>query len=492
MNDKTSFTLQLHLVNTNQILTFSCHTLTIGREQNLHPNNDNFLALPLQTLSRQHAILFFEDETWKISDCNSTNGTWVNGKKLSPNQALPLSVGDVIELANSFKIIFLKGEHPSFPEEATPHPSMPLGMPCTKERDMPVQPMAAPMPSPSMSMSSPSIPMPPQAMNAPSQAMRVPPQPMGAPSLPMSAPSQPMTPAKPKEGFLARTFKKIGALSSKKDKGMPAFPNDGPVTADDVQFRCTAPKAIRTGEYFPVKIMMYQENDFQRADRESAYVAEETKSATSSIFQAQLNDKFRIALQSPDLELDCETQQLNWNGKYACADFEIFLPEGYSKSQLRLHGRIYHKDAVLTDLKIMIQVGSALNYFTHCEKVQLRSAFISYASADRAKVVARIQGIQLACPDMDIFFDVESLRRGENWEPRLYQEISKRELFYLFWSQNAASSEWVQKELEYAVANKTIDYIEPIPLESPDTCSPPECLNCKHFNDWTLRYLQNQ
>ena len=127
-----------------------------------------------------------------------------------------------------------------------------------------------------------------------------------------------------------------------------------------------------------------------------------------------------------------------------------------------------------------------------CEKVRLRSAFISYASADRAKVVARIQGIQLACPDMDLFFDAESLRRGEHWETRLYQEIAQRDLFYLFWSQNAATSDWVQKELRYAMAQKTADYIEPIPLEGPESCPPPQCLMDKHFNDWTLRYLNNQ
>ena len=53
-------------------------------------------------------------------------------------------------------------------------------------------------------------------------------------------------------------------------------------------------------------------------------------------------------------------------------------------------------------------------------------------------------------------------------------------------------SEWVKKELEYAVSQKTVEFIEPIPLEQPDVCPPPESLMCKHFNDWTLRYLNNQ
>lgn len=264
------------------------------------------------------------------------------------------------------------------------------------------------------------------------------------------------------------------------------------VTADDVQFRSTAPSTILPGEYFPVKIMMYREDDYQRADRESAAVADQVKSASSSIFQAKRDQQFRIVLQSPDIELDCESQMLCWNGKFATADFEVYLPEDFAKRQLRLRGRVYSGDAVLTDLKLILQIGVPQYGSIPCEKVRLRSAFISYASADRAKVVARIQGIQLACPDMDLFFDVESLRRGEHWEGRLYREISDRDLFYLFWSQNAARSQWVQKELDYALSHKTADYIEPIPLEAPEICPPPSSLMDKHFNDWTLRYLGNQ
>ena len=157
---------------------------------------------------------------------------------------------------------------------------------------------------------------------------------------------------------------------------------------------------------------------------------------------------------------------------------------------MRLRGRVYSGDAVLTDLKLILQVNAPAEQVAVCEKVKLTTAFLSYASADRERVVARIQGIQAARPDMDLFFDVESLRCGEIWEARLYREIASRDLFYLFWSRNAAASRWVAKELEYAVSKKTLDFIEPIPLESPETCPPPRSLNVKHFNDWTLRYIK--
>lgn len=240
-----------------------------------------------------------------------------------------------------------------------------------------------------------------------------------------------------------------------------------------------------------MKLMMYLEEDYARADREQATLGQSIKSAASSILKARRDQLFRVTLRSPDIPTLCESETLRWNGRYATVDMELLLPEYFKNKQLRLHGRVYADDAVLTDLKVILQVNAPQPQVLPCEKCVLRSAFISYASADRAQVASRIQGIQLAAPEMDLFFDVESLHRGERWEPRLFQEIDKRDLFYLFWSKNAASSPWVAKELQYALEHKNPNSIEPVPLEPPDECPPPEALMDRHFNDWTLRYRKN-
>jgi hypothetical protein len=39
---------------------------------------------------------------------------------------------------------------------------------------------------------------------------------------------------------------------------------------------------------------------------------------------------------------------------------------------------------------------------------------------------------------------------GERWEKRLYREIDRCDVFILFWSSAAKSSEWVAKEVERA------------------------------------------
>lgn len=89
---------------------------------------------------------------------------------------------------------------------------------------------------------------------------------------------------------------------------------------------------------------------------------------------------------------------------------------------------------------------------------------------------------------MDLFFDVESLRSGENWEKTLFHEIEKRDVLYLCWSHNAKESEWVDREWRYAYSQKGIDGIEPMPIELPEECPPPQELSGKHWND-KLLYL---
>ena len=71
----------------------------------------------------------------------------------------------------------------------------------------------------------------------------------------------------------------------------------------------------------------------------------------------------------------------------------------------------------------------------------LRAAEITFRTTAAASV---IQAAATRFPELLLgagtVLNVENLQRGEHWEPRLYKEIEKRDLFYLFWSKNAAAS----------------------------------------------------
>ena len=68
-------------------------SLSIGREP------DNGLCLGDNKLSRHHAVIEAVSGGWQVRDLGSTNGTGVNGKRISA--PLVLKAGDVIELGDT-------------------------------------------------------------------------------------------------------------------------------------------------------------------------------------------------------------------------------------------------------------------------------------------------------------------------------------------------------------------------------------------------------
>jgi TIR domain len=70
------------------------------------------------------------------------------------------------------------------------------------------------------------------------------------------------------------------------------------------------------------------------------------------------------------------------------------------------------------------------------------------------------------------FQDVLSLEPGDRWERKLNLGIDECDLFLLFWSSAAKRSEWVRKEVAYALARSRGDEllppeIKPVILEGP-------------------------
>ena len=102
-----------------------------------------------------------------------------------------------------------------------------------------------------------------------------------------------------------------------------------------------------------------------------------------------------------------------------------------------------------------------------------------------------MMGIRKARPDLEMFFDVESMHSGEDWEKRIKREIDEKDILFLCWSVHASKSVWVDREWRYAYAKKGADGIDPIPLESAQKCPPPKELEKKHFNENLLFVVES-
>lgn len=84
--------------SSQQVYSLSEQATTIGREAN------NEIVFEELEISRRHASVTFVGGRHMIEDLGSTNGTFVNGRRIST--AVPLRDGDVIDMGDSVSFIF--------------------------------------------------------------------------------------------------------------------------------------------------------------------------------------------------------------------------------------------------------------------------------------------------------------------------------------------------------------------------------------------------
>jgi hypothetical protein len=103
----------LHLMDTGQVLPLSeRNEFTLGRISEGQPIMPDIDLSPYQAyargVSRLHAVLKREASRVFLMDLGSANGTFVNGKRLSPNVDHAIANGDVIALGKLKIQILLK------------------------------------------------------------------------------------------------------------------------------------------------------------------------------------------------------------------------------------------------------------------------------------------------------------------------------------------------------------------------------------------------
>ena len=307
--------------------------------------------------------------------------------------------------------------------------------------------------------------------------------PMGigsAPSRPQQEPSRP--------GGL---FSKFFQNRAKQKQPNTAQPPVMPPRVADVEFSALFPKHFLKGEYSVLEIYIYEQTQRHIIEQALASGGDAVKEKRGSAFRISEENVVRVRLESADPEvqiLGSDEAQI-WYGNYLVFDFSVYLSETYPKRQLMFTATVLINEVPATRLRFTAECNTLREQKLEVSREDILSAFISYASQDRARVAAIIQGMRKARPDMDVFFDVDSLRSGENWRRALRAEIERRDILFLCWSLAAKESEWVDREWRYALENKGLDCIEPIPIDPPNVCPPPKELASKHFNDRGLLYI---
>ncbi len=105
--------VSLHLLDTGQVLPLADRSeFTIGRISEGQPIVPDIDLAPYQGyasgVSRLHAIIKRDADRVMLLDLGSSNGTFVNGKRLNPNSEQVLNNGDVVALGKLKLQILLK------------------------------------------------------------------------------------------------------------------------------------------------------------------------------------------------------------------------------------------------------------------------------------------------------------------------------------------------------------------------------------------------
>ncbi len=87
----------------NALTLASKSTFSVGRV------DTNDIVMPDFALSKRHAAIEMDNGTYRLRDCNSTNGTALNGQRLDPKAPQVLKDGDLVSFAR-YEFSFLSPE----------------------------------------------------------------------------------------------------------------------------------------------------------------------------------------------------------------------------------------------------------------------------------------------------------------------------------------------------------------------------------------------
>jgi hypothetical protein len=261
---------------------------------------------------------------------------------------------------------------------------------------------------------------------------------------------------------------------------------------DLVDFSVFAPEAVSPGTSFLLEVWAYlgeqREEMLEQANRHGRLLQRGSRAGVRVPSAAELT----LVLRLDDFDVEETQDTFYWCGDVVNSSFIVRVPRGLRPGIRPGRINVLHGGLLLTRLLFEVAVGSdaAESAALAVDRQPVRAAFASYASADREEVLRRVQGMSAA--GIDVFVDVLSLRSGEDWETLLLDNIRRRDVFYLFWSDAARQSPWVEREWRFALRERGLDYIHPIPLADPREVPPPAELASRHFNDLILACLKSR
>lgn len=253
---------------------------------------------------------------------------------------------------------------------------------------------------------------------------------------------------------------------------------------EKVLLGASAPWAIKPGDEFTARFVAYIKVFEEAVKLQFAQLGPGSRSVTGlGASRWQSGTRVKVALEGNNLLISSPEQEFIWEGESNLIEFDVKVPPDAPDCLTVLKFEVSISEIVVAKLRLDLEINSMAD--TRKEQtVQVepaRTAFASYASKDRSRVLDRVSEVRRN--GVDIFLDCLSLHPGDEWKPVLEKEIKNRDLFLLFWSVHAKQSEWVRWEWNVALKHKGLSGIAPHPLDPTFEAEPPPELSGLHFGD---------
>lgn len=253
--------------------------------------------------------------------------------------------------------------------------------------------------------------------------------------------------------------------------------------SEPVWLGASTPKAVKPGDEFTARFVAYE----RQFEEEVRQLLEQLSPKVEPVLGVQEcrwkhGTQVTVKLSGRGLTIDPVEQPFIWNGGRSLLEFDVEVPQAAPEGKVVLKFDVFIEGFMVArlrlDLEISLHPVAGENVAAKVEPA--KSAFVSYSSKDRLRVLDRVASIKISA-GIDPFLDCLDLHPGEEWKPRLDDEIRRCDLFLLFWSKNASESEWVVWELDTALKEKGENGLQLHPLD-PDV-KPPDGLEELHVGD---------
>lgn len=167
-------------------------------------------------------------------------------------------------------------------------------------------------------------------------------------------------------------------------------------------------------------------------------------------------------------------------------EFKVRVREGMLKKAVNGAITFTADGIIVAEIPISIYVAESVEEPETRQTTQrpYQAIFCSYSHQDK-RIVERVEAVAKLF-ELEYLRDVTTLKSGQHWSDELLNMIERADIFQLFWSENAAGSEYVEKEWRHALQlmageQKPDTFIRPVCWVEPIHPTPPKELEHIHF-----------